>query len=83
MPSEKSGREFMDCERTVVARCEVGCVDVCVCGTVGVHLGNASVRIPREAFLGFCRMMDDAFAVVTEQETRVCENEPTPPEARA
>jgi hypothetical protein len=37
-------------------------IDVCTCGTVGVHFGNASIRMPRDAFFGFCRMVDEAFA---------------------
>lgn len=65
----------MSCEKRVIAQCDFGCVDVCACGNVAVHVGNASVRLPKQAFLGFCRMMDEAFAVVADQEAGVHENE--------
>jgi hypothetical protein len=69
MSLDKARSQPMECEKRTIARCEYGCIDVCsTCGAVGVHLGNASVRMTKEMFVSFCRMVDEGFSAFMEQE---------------
>lgn len=56
------------CQTKVVARCKFGSIQSCSCGTMHVRCGNASMALPREAFVSFARMVDDAFATVAHEE---------------
>jgi len=44
-----------------------GNVSLCKCGNVTVSFGNASMRVHKNEFVGFMRMVDEAFGKVAAE----------------
>jgi hypothetical protein len=57
----------MDHTTQTVAECEMGRIDMCTCGTMHVHIGNATVRMPMDQFFSFSTMVGEAFSKVMQE----------------
>ncbi len=58
----------MSCNQRELAKSYVGSITCCECGTISVHCGNVSFRLPKQLFTIFTNMVDDAHAKFAAQE---------------